>query len=203
VALLAGSFDPITIGHAAMADAAIEQADLVVLVYAVRTLPKEGAPEPPLLGEIDRLAWLDQFRNSRERVAIGLSSHGLLADQAEAASERFLGAELSVVVGSDKLLQLLDPAWYEDRDGTLGSMFERARVLYAVRAEDEGAVATALESPETARWRHRFERLAVSPQVAAVSSRDLRARHRRGEDIAPLVPEAVRPLLAQLRPGSP
>jgi nicotinic acid mononucleotide adenylyltransferase len=135
-------------------------------------------------------------------MAIGLCSHGLLADQAEAAADRFPGARLLVVVGSDKLLQLLDPVWYEDRDATLDAMFERARVLYAVRAQDEGSVDAALRDPVNARWRTRLTRLTVPPGAAAVSSRDVRSRYRRGEDVAALVPEAVRPLLAQLPRGS-
>src|SRR5207302_5234941 len=62
VALLPGSFDPVTVAHAAMARAAEERAELVVLVYSARTLPKEGRPGPPLLREPERLAWPARFR---------------------------------------------------------------------------------------------------------------------------------------------
>ena len=40
VALLAGSFDPVTNAHLELARAASEEVDLVVLTYSVRTLPK-------------------------------------------------------------------------------------------------------------------------------------------------------------------
>src|SRR5207253_3214301 len=110
-------------------------------------------------------------------------------------------AELVVVVGSDKLVQLLDPAWYEDHRSTLGGMFDRARILHAIRTGDQAAVAEALASLDR-RWRSRIEALTVPPGVAAVSSREVRKLRRRGEDVAPLLPPEVRPLLAQLPRGS-
>jgi len=186
VALLAGSFDPITAAHAAMADAALGRAELVVLLYSARTLPKEPGAPPSMLDELDRLALLDRFVSSRPRLAVGACSHGLLAEQVEAAAERFPGAPLWVVLGSDKLLQLFDRGWYEDRDAVLDSMFARARLLYAVREADEAAVATALEA--NARWRGFVERLDVPPEIASISSRLVRERRRRGEDVSGLLP---------------
>lgn len=205
VALLPGSFDPLTVAHAALADAARrEGADLVVLLYSVRTLPKEGEVPPPLLSEPQRLAALERFARARSGLAVGLCSHGLLADQAEAAGRRFPSSELWVVVGSDKVLQLFDPRWYEDRDQALGRLFGRAAVRYAVRAGEEGRVEELLARPENARWRDRIRPLAVEPRVASVSSRVVRERLRRGEDVRELVPPEVLPALerrAAPRPG--
>jgi nicotinate-nucleotide adenylyltransferase len=200
VALLSGSFDPVTIAHDAMAEAARDRAELVVLVYSVRTLPKEEGTAAPLLAESRRLALLDRLCEGREGLAVGVASHGLLAEQVEAAARRFPEAALSIVVGSDKLPQLFDRRWYDDRDATLDAMLARARVLFAVRAGDEERVRAAAV-PE--RWRGRIEPLAVPSELTAISSSDVRMRLRAGEDIAGVVPEAVRPLLLQfLRGGS-
>ena len=191
VALLAGSFDPLTVGHAAMAGAAARLAELVVLVYSVRTLPKEHTSPPPLLDEENRVAALERFCRARGYAA-GLCSHGLLADQVEAADELFPEAELLVVVGSDKLLQLLDPRWYENVDATLEALFSRASVTFAMRSGDAGAVADAIESPAHAGWAPwspQIRELDIDPAVAAVSSRDVRARIARGDDVSALVPE--------------
>jgi len=187
VALLAGSFDPLTVAHAAMAEAALHRVDLVLLVYSVRTLPKEGAPPASLLGEEERLVVLERFTANREfGLAVGLCSHGLIAEQVDAATSRFPDAALAVVLGSDKLLQLLDHRWYEDRDAMLDPMFSRARALYALRAGDEEAVQAALREHD--RWLASIERLEISPRVAAVSSREVRDRIRRGEDVSELIP---------------
>jgi nicotinamide-nucleotide adenylyltransferase len=196
VALVPGSFDPLTVGHAALSEAAAAREDLVVLVYSARTLPKEGpGAGAPLLGEADRLEVLRRFCRGRLGMVPGVCSHGLLADQVAAAAARFPGARLTLVVGSDKVLQLLDPRWYGDRDAALEGLFARAEVRFAVRAGEEGAVEEALARPENRRWRGRFSRLEVPPEVAAVSSRAVRELLRRGEDVRGLVPPEVHPFL--------
>jgi nicotinamide-nucleotide adenylyltransferase len=195
VALLAGSFDPLTVGHAALAERAAERAGSVVLVYSVRTLPKEGDPGQPLLTERDRVAALARFCRSRPRHVVGLCSHGLLSDQVAAARGRWPRAHLSLVVGSDKLVQLFDPRWYVDRDAALESLFSEADVLYAVRERDEASVEATLDRPENRRWRDRFQRLAVPPFMASISSSFVRDGYRRGEDVRSLVPAEVRDFL--------
>jgi nicotinic acid mononucleotide adenylyltransferase len=195
VALLAGSFDPLTVGHEALARAASQPADLVILVYSVKPLSKEGPVPPPLLREAERLHVLERFCRARPGMAVGLASRGLLAEQLAAARDRFPQASISLVMGSDKVLQLLDPHWYEDREAVLSGLFREARVLYAVRAGEEGAVEVALDRAENTGWRDRFERVPVPPELASVSSRLVRERVRRGEDVGHLVPpEALRAL---------
>jgi nicotinic acid mononucleotide adenylyltransferase len=198
VALLAGSFDPLTVGHEALARAALSRSTVVALVYSLGTLPKEGAGPPPLLPERARLRVLERFCATRRGHFVGLASHGLLSEQAEAAAERFPGAKLFLVMGSDKVLQLLDPKWYADRDAALHALFLRAHVLYAERAGQGGAVRDELSRPENRGWRGSFERMDVAPGIAAVSSRRVRELLRRGGDARSLLPheswEAVRSL---------
>jgi len=199
VALLSGSFDPPTVGHVGLAEAAAEGSELVVLVYSVRTLPKEGATSPPLLSEQERVQALEVLcGGGSRRLAAAVCSHGLLLDQAAAAALRFPGAVLHVVVGSDKALQMLDPRWYDDRDGALERLFALADVRYAVRGGDEGAVEAALELPENTRWRGRFRRLEIAPEISAVSSRYVRDRVRAGGDVTDLVPPEVLSYLSRV-----
>ena len=177
-----------------MARAAATDSELLVLVYSARTLPKDDAASPALLDETDRLESVLAWCEARG-LALGLCSHGLLADQVAAAAERFPGADLALAIGSDKLLQVLDPSWYDDRDRALDGLFERARLRYAVREGDEGIVAEALGRPDVARWLPSIERLEVPAEVATVSSRLVRDRLRAGEDVDGLVPEEIRPYL--------
>src|SRR2546421_7726306 len=55
VAMLSGSFDPPTIGHEVLALEGARASGLVILVYSVRTLAKEGTGPPSLLSEESRL----------------------------------------------------------------------------------------------------------------------------------------------------
>jgi nicotinamide-nucleotide adenylyltransferase len=195
-ALLSGSFDPLTVAHAALAEWAAALVEAVVLVYALDTLPKEGAAAPPLLSVSERLEVLRRYCRPDERRFLGLASHGLLADQAEAAAERFPGAELWLVVGSDKVLQLFDPRWYEDREAALERLFSRARLLYADRAGAEGAVREILARQENRRWRDRVVPLEPFRGVAAISSRMVRELVRSGEGVEALVPPEAREAVA-------
>jgi cytidyltransferase-like protein len=202
VALLSGSFDPLTIGHAALAEAALAHADLVLLVYSVRTLPKEEGTPQALLSEDERLAVLEAFCGTRPGIEPALCSHGLLADQAEAAAARFPASDISLVMGSDKVMQLLDPIWYEDPEPTLRRLFSRATVLYAVRTGESGMVEDLVEKRWNSRWRDRLVRLDVPPDVAAISSRLIRERLAAGQDVARLVPaEASAVLTGRQKPG--
>jgi cytidyltransferase-like protein len=186
VGLLAGSFDPITVGHVAMAEAAAARVDLVVLTYSVRTLPKEPGVAGPLLSEDERIRTVAGVSAGRPGMALGLTSHGLLVEQAAAAASRFPGAALLVVMGSDKLAQLFDPRWYPDRDAAVADLLEVAEVRYAVRSGDD--VAGPLAKAERVGFAGRIRPLDVDPAVAAVSSRLVRQLAREGRGVSTLVP---------------
>ena len=198
VALLSGSFDPPTVGHLALAEAVRAEADLVLLVYSARTLPKEPGTPPPLLAEEARVEAMRALAGGRPWLRAALCSHGLLADQARAAADRFPGARLLLAMGSDKALQLLDPRWYEDRDRTLEELFALAEVRYGVRAGDEGRVEAALAEPGNARWRTRFRRVELAPGAALVSSRAVREDLREGRSVEGRVPPEVLRILERV-----
>jgi cytidyltransferase-like protein len=190
VALLPGSFDPITVAHVALAEAVSAWADLVVLIYSARTMDKEEGTEPPLLTEQERIRAVEDVCGSRTRLVLGLCSHGLLVDQVEAARDQLPQAELRLVIGSDKLIQLLDPHWYADAEAALARLFRHAFVMYAIRSGEREAARDALAAHP--RWRDKFLLLDVPPEVAAVSSRAVRSRLREGQNVTDLVPPEVR-----------
>jgi nicotinic acid mononucleotide adenylyltransferase len=163
-------------------------------------MPKEGPVEPPLLTPEARVASVAAWCSARTGSAVALCSHGLYADQVRAVAEAFPASELVVGLGSDKVLQLLDPAWYEDRDAALADLFGRARVAYAARLGDEGQVGRVLE--EETRWAERLERLEMPAGLAEVSSSEVRRRIRRGEHVDALVPAEVLPYVRSSPPGS-
>jgi len=180
-----------TVAHAALAGSV--GAELALLVWSSATLPKERGPGGglvvPLLEPEDRLASMLAWCAPRPGARVAICSHGLLADQAEAAAASFPGARLVFGIGSDKVLQLLDPGWYEDRDADLGRLFARAEVAWALRSGDEEPIRAALGREP--RWRDRFRRIDLPPHVKALSSRAVRAAVRLGDDVSGAVPAEV------------
>jgi nicotinamide-nucleotide adenylyltransferase len=188
-ALLAGSFDPPTIGHLELASAwrAGSGGD-VVLLYADRTLPKELGTEPPMLDDEGRLEALRRLTVTHEGLFAARASHRLLVDQAEAARDRWPRAPLTILLGSDKVLQLFEPAWYEDRDAALDRLFAAANVRYAARVGHRGLVPAIIARPENARFRGHIEPIEVPGDIEGVSSSEVRRRIRAGDSVADLVP---------------
>lgn len=192
VGIVPGSFDPPTTAHLALAEA-LQQSGCarVFLLYSIRTLPKEDAPEahPPLLTDEERLQALVALASPREWLGAVVSSHGLISEQAEAASGMFPNARVVFGVGSDKVIQVFDPAWYGDRNEALRTLFSRAEIRYAARAgEREEARSTILSNSAYAA---KVSELELPPNLAYVSSRELRRVIARGRLPRALLPAEV------------
>jgi nicotinamide-nucleotide adenylyltransferase len=191
VGLVPGSFDPMTVAHAALAAAL--GTDLTLLVWSPATLPKEagpgGDPSPPLLEPEDVLASLLAWCGPRPWARVTVCSHGLLADQVEAAAASFPRSRLVLGVGSDKVLQLLDPRWYEDRDAVLERLFDRAEVVAAARA------GQTMEVVREARWSDSIRTVRLPAGLEAISSRAVREAVRRREDVSAAVPPEILPFV--------
>jgi nicotinamide-nucleotide adenylyltransferase len=202
VGLVPGSFDPPTVAHAALARGLEDLGcELVLYVWSVHTLPKEtaagGEPTPPLLEDDERLACLEAVVGEGPGRGLALASHGLLAQQAEAAAQVFPAARLILGVGSDKVLQLLDPRWYEDRAAALDHLTGLASIAYAHRSGDDEVLVRALSEPSNARWRSAFVELALEPGIASISSRWVRSELRSGRDPSEALPRGVAAVLGE------
>jgi nicotinic acid mononucleotide adenylyltransferase len=194
VGLVAGSFDPLTKAHEALAEAL--RTDLTLMVWSPATLPKEEPSEdrsPPLLEPEARLVAVLAWCLARPNARLAVASHGLLVDQVDGAARAFPDARFVVGVGSDKLRQLFDPAWYEDRDAALKRLFRRAVVAYSVRTADRSSPPPRIEPGEG--WRPRLRRLELPPEVAGLSSSTVREAIRRGQDVSGAVPFEALPFV--------
>lgn len=111
-----GSFDPLTVAHVAIADAAREQCGLDVLDLVVSRIPlaKEDRHQPPVE---DRLAAIDAATVDRAWLRARSTEHQLLADIAD-------GYDL-LVVGADKWLQLHDPRFYGGSPAAMRAALDR------------------------------------------------------------------------------
>lgn len=106
-AVLPGSFDPLTVAHLAIADAAHSQLtlDYIDLVISVDPLGKDGRTQA---SAEERLDAIRSAAHGREWLRGLATEHRLLADIAEGYD--FL------IVGGDKAAQLLDPTFYDSEE---------------------------------------------------------------------------------------
>jgi nicotinic acid mononucleotide adenylyltransferase len=135
-----GSFDPPTIAHVAIAEAAMRVGALARLDLAISrvTLGKDAGTQRPLAA---RVALLERLTHSRPWLHVVVTDAQLVADIAA-------GYDV-VVMGADKWAQVRDPAWYHGstaaRDAAIACL---ARVLVAPRPGFEIVGADALDLPE-------------------------------------------------------
>ena len=162
-----GSFDPLTVAHLAIAEAAVRAANLDRLDLALSNvaLGKDRGAHSSVEA---RAAAIGRAGRTRPWLDVAVTDAQLIADIAS-------GYDV-VVMGADKWAQIRDPAWYGDdpaaRDVALAAL---PRVLVAPRPGFEVVGAEALD---------------VDPELADVSS----TRARSGEHHL-VVPDARRRLL--------
>lgn len=137
VGVYPGSFNPPTVAHLAIAEAARAEHELDRLVLSVSrsALAKEHVEHPPF---DDRIAVLHESVAQLDWVEVRVTHHQLLADVAE-------GFDL-LVVGADKWRQLHDPVWYDDDPAARDAALARLPPL-AVVPRDGIEIPAALALP--------------------------------------------------------
>ncbi|HLW16517.1 MAG TPA: nicotinate-nicotinamide nucleotide adenylyltransferase [Actinomycetota bacterium] len=198
VALLPGSFNPPTAAHMLLAERALQEGfDCVILLLARNTVGKQ----PSGLIPEDRLLAMRALTGGS--FGVGASSHGLYADQAEAAQALYPEAEITFLVGSDKVEQIFDPRWYNDPDRALERLFGSARLVVAPRADQDELLRSVLDAPQNRRFADRVSILRLHPAVSDLSSTRVRGMLRSGAEPSGLVPPRVAELLTAMRAFAP
>ena len=211
--VLPGSFNPPHAAHAALLAAGIEavRAEAGAYLLSARTVDKEhvtGMLLEDRLWLLCRLSSEERGVSSEEsggrpsllaaRYSTLVANRGLYVDIATAVRRRWANVEmLWFVVGYDKIVQIFDPRYYQDRDAALDALFGQAGFLVAPRDRFTlRDVAALLDRPENRRYAGGVTPLPLDPALAGVSS--TRARERAGRialgDEA--LPEVVRHFIA-------
>jgi nicotinamide-nucleotide adenylyltransferase len=184
VSVLAGSFNPLTEAHLALAKAAEDQGlGPSIFALSTRTIDKEH-PEGALLE--DRLLSLELHVERWPARSVALLNRGLYVDQAELFRSALPTIErLTFLVGFDKIAQILDPRYYDDRGTALRRLFANAGFAVAPR-DRAGApeLAELLDRPENRPFAGRVSPLRVASRLAQVSSSVIRTKLAAGE-VAP------------------
>lgn len=140
-AVFPGSFDPLTVGHLAVADAACQQVELEEVVMMISRVPlaKDALAQASVE---DRMAAIRAAGANRPWLRGGVTDHQLLVDIAEGYD--FL------IVGADKAAQLSDPGFYGGSDEERDVALERLpRLVVAPRPGGlDPEAAIVLELPE-------------------------------------------------------
>ena len=175
--LLAGTFNPFTRAHAALAVAGHRAGcRLVVLAMAPVSLAKEGLERAHPL---DRLDWAAAWARRHPWAMVAAASHPLLVDMAEALG-RATGGEVALLLGTDKAAQLVEPRWYEDPSAALDRLDRAATLLVAERTGHPAPDLPLRTAPlPTATW---------VPERSATQAREAAAR---GLPLDGLLPAAV------------
>jgi nicotinic acid mononucleotide adenylyltransferase len=152
VGVYPGTFDPLTIAHLAVADAAVEHLGLDRLDLAISraALGKEHLGDETITARVEAI---ERSVGGRRWLGVVVVESRLIADIAQGYD--------AVVMGADKWAQVVDPAWYGD------DPLERDRAVAAlprVAVAPRGAVDVP---PELL--------LPLPPHLAEVSSTAVRS----------------------------
>jgi nicotinate-nucleotide adenylyltransferase len=182
--VLAGTFNPPTRAHIALARAALAVVDEALFVLP-RVLPHkqwEGAPFE------DRLRMLQAAIENEPRFSIAVSEHGLFIEIArEFQSTHGPGIELYFLCGRDAADRIVN--WDYGRPGAFLEQLREYQLLVAPRKGDYQP------PPEMS---GRIHPLAVPPDYDDVSATEVRRRIKSGGPWEHLVPEEIVPLMRSI-----
>ena len=205
VIVFTGSFNPPTIAHIAMLKEAqrfahAHQPMQVYAAFSKLTVDKERVERPLLL---DRIMLLQQVLQKRlPHAGILLFNRGLYVEQAEAIRNTFHQVKhILFLMGFDKIVQIFDPHYYEDRDAALEDLFRLAELLVAPRGNSgERELTELLSQPQNQRFARYVHSLPLNPEYREVSSTSVREG---SEDVRHEVPQEVRRFMRDTRAYDP
>lgn len=193
VGVLPGSFNPPTAAHLELARAARRRFELDTVAFSLSSVIVDKERVEGLCRE-DRLLLLALLTADDPWAAVVVVNRGLYSEQAPGFRTCFgVDADLRFIVGMDKVLQIFDPRYYEDRDAALDTLFAHVRLIAANR-EDWGdeALRALLDRPENAPYRDRVQPLTLPPHLRDQSSSAVRRGVEGGEPAGDAVVPAVR-----------
>ena len=174
-----GSFNPPTLAHLALLKQAwqfarVHSPMLVYTALSTHITDKERVQRPLLL---DRIALLETvLRNHVRHTGIILFNRGLYVEQAAAVHSTFPQvADLYFLIGFDKIVQIFDPHYYQDRDQALHELFKLADFLVAPRGESgPEELDILLSRPENKQYAAHVHALPLSATYRYISSTNIR-----------------------------
>jgi nicotinate (nicotinamide) nucleotide adenylyltransferase len=174
--VLPGSFNPVTVAHLALAHAALQHVDEVVLVLP-RVFPHKDFQGASFA---DRVELLLTATAETPAFSIATAEGGLFLEIARECRDAYTGGvQLSFLCGRDAAERIL--GWDYGRPDAVAGMFREFDLLVSAR---NGAFAPPPEYAKAAK--------AIEIGCDGVSATEVRQRIARGEPWDDLVPPAIR-----------
>lgn len=193
--IFSGSFNPMTISHVEMIDAAQYRfkLDEVLLVLAKANVDKEIFG----LSLAKRLITLSYYAENRDNFSVAVSSHGRYIEKVEALKSVFpSGTEFCFIVGYDTFVRIFDYKYYADMYAELDQLFGQCRLIVANRDNhDAKAIRDFLSFPDRQVYADKIDLIGLSDFHAGVSSTDIRSRLENSQSISDLVPAEITQLV--------
>ncbi|HEV8715180.1 MAG TPA: hypothetical protein VGX03_20410 [Candidatus Binatia bacterium] len=204
VGLLCGSFNPLTLAHTELAERAREtyQLEGTFFTLAKVTVDKERSSG---IGLADRLLLLSLYAQRHDHTGVALVNRGLYFEQAQ-AFRSVLGAKvaLNFVVGMDKLVQILDPRYYQDRDAALRQLFALSSLIVANRGDmAREEFNRLLDRPENQPYCSHIRFCPLPATLADLSATAVRDRLAAGKTTDAALPAETAAFLAETRAYAP
>jgi nicotinic acid mononucleotide adenylyltransferase len=198
ILLIPGSFNPLTWAHVALALNAWLTLNPIGGERPVAYYLWSGAISTIAKEQVERATWADRLaqlvtltRASIHHSGVVLFNKGLYRDQARALRTMVHPeSELVIVVGFDKIVQIFDERYYDDRDAALHELFSLARILVAPRdSAGKEELRALLDQPDNAPFANRVQFLeAGQAPLSSSQIREIAASSAAPENLATLAP---------------
>lgn len=204
VGILCGSFNPLTRAHGELADRArqVFQLDCVFFTLARVTVDKEQVTE---MGLEDRLLLLSLYAQRHGHLGVAAVNRGLYFEQARAFRALF-GPQVALhfITGMDKLVQIFDPRYYDDRELALRQLFSLTSLLIANRGDmDQDTFLRLLEQPHNRPYRPFLHFFRLPDTVTELSATAIRQAVAAGEVLGDRVPPETAVFITETRAYHP
>ena len=205
VIVFTASFNPPTMAHLALLKEARRYARehepmQVFAAMSKHTVDKETV-ERPLMA--DRLLLLSEIVQRRlPHAGILLFNRGLYVEQARAIRASFPGVRrILFLIGFDKIVQIFDARYYDDRDAELAELFRLAELLVVPRGPaGQEELNELLQRTENKLFAQSIHSIALNSAYRDISSSEIRQKVASYERD---IPQEVRAFLRETRAYEP
>lgn len=188
--VLGGAYNPITLAHLAVGEAAMEHYGIDEVLFLLPQVP----PHKTIFGASleQRLEMMRLAAADTPHASVGISTHGLFVDMYEGLLSLYpQRPQVFFLTGRDAAERIL--AWhYDDAETVLKRMFQSFQFIVCSRHGPFSLPDDPLLKP----YRHRIHSCPLPPQANLISATEVRQRRERGLSIDDLVPASVAAYIA-------